>query len=195
MKKIILGCLLLVSLVGMGACGNDKNNSTENKKESTSTTTKSTTVETASNATKSSDPSKDKWTFKDDIFSAGILTYKITKTEVRDATSEGKKALVVYTDVTNNSDKEQKPSNVYMVLHAYQKTDTSNKQLNPGAVALDDNAKNPLQVEEDALNDSLLPGKTVNAVIIFTLENENQVTLKFDDADFNNIGEKTINVN
>lgn len=151
--------------------------------------------ENASSKKTTKDASRNKWTYKNDVFSAGILTYKFTKSEVQDAgMGDNSKVLVLFTNITNNSDKEQTPSNIYAVMHAYQKTDTANKDLNPGMAPMDDNAKVALQKESDALNDKLLPGKTTKAVIIFTLENTDKVTVTFDNANFNKIGSKVYNV-
>lgn len=163
---------------------------------SSSSSSKNTKTEKASNKTisDSNDPSKSKWTYKDDTFKAGILTYKFTKSEVRDSSEGGKKVLVLYADVINNTDEEQDPSNIFMVMHAYQKTDTSNKSLNPGMAALDADYNDPLQTQEDALNNKLLGKKTVSVVMIYSLENENPVTVKFDNADYNTIGEKQYSV-
>lgn len=186
MKKLITVAVSAISLFTLSACGNSSSSSSSSSKSSSS-------VEKASSV-KSSDPSKDKWTFKDNVFSAGIETYKFTKSEVLDGAEDGTKNLVLYCDVTNNSKKEQDPSNVYMVVHAYQKTDTANKELDPGSSKYDENGNNPLQQYEDALHDKLLPGKTTHAVIMFKLENSNDVTVQFDNANFNKIGEKTYQV-
>ena len=142
----------------------------------------------------SKDPSKREWTFKNDVFSAGIMTYKFTKSEVMDSVVDGKKVLVVYADVTNNTDKEQDPSNIYMVMHTFQKTDTANKDLTTGAVKTDDDGQSPIQQQEDALNDKLLGNKTVTVAMAFQLENDSPVTLKFDNENAKNIGEKQYNI-
>ncbi|MBZ5946064.1 DUF5067 domain-containing protein [Leuconostoc gasicomitatum] len=142
----------------------------------------------------SNDPSKNTWTFKHDVFSAGIMTYKFTKSEVRDSIENGKKTLVIYADVTNNTDSEQDPSNIYTVMHAFQKTDTANKNLIPGMVKYDENSNNPIQQYTDALNDKLLGKKTTSVALVYSLENNNPVTVKFDNADFTKIGEKQYDV-
>ncbi|WP_312040760.1 DUF5067 domain-containing protein [Leuconostoc lactis] len=143
---------------------------------------------------KSKTPAKREWTFKNDVFSAGIMTYKLTKSEVLDSSEEGKKALVIYADVTNNTDKEQDLSNIYTVMHAFQKTDTANKDLIPGMIKSDDNGNNPIQQQVDALNDKLLGKKTVPVAMVFTLENDNPVTVKFSNVDSKIIGKKEYNV-
>lgn len=124
-------------------------------------------------------------------------TYKLTKSEIRDGAEDGTKVLVIYTDITNNSKKEQDPSNVYMVVHAKQKTDTSNVELEPGMIGTDENGDNPLQQYEDNLNNALLPGKTVTGILTFKLgdNNNNPVSLEFDNSDFDKIGTKTYQIN
>ncbi|GAC46181.1 hypothetical protein PLO_1653 [Pediococcus acidilactici NGRI 0510Q] len=143
---------------------------------------------------KKTDPSKRKWTYKNNIFDAGIETYKFTKTEIRDSATEGKKVLVMYCDITNNSKKEQDPSNIYMVVHAYQKTGTADKNLSVGMNAYDDNGNDPLQKYNDGLQDKLLAGKTTHAAIMFTLVNDNDVTVTFQNPEFKTIGKKVISV-
>lgn len=164
------------------------NNSSSHEKKSKS---EKATDKTSEN---SEDPAKNEWAFKNDVFSAGAMTYKLTKSEVLDSSEDSKKVLVIYADVTNNTDEEQDPSNIYMVMHAFQKTDTANKDLTPGMVKLDDNGNSPIQQQEDALNDKLLGKKTVPVAMVFTLENDNPVTVKFNNADFKTIGEKEYNV-
>lgn len=165
--------------------------SSSHEKKSKSEKAEKATDKTSEN---SKDPAKNEWTFKNDVFSAGIMTYKLTKSEVLDSSEDGKKALVIYADVTNNTDEEQDPSNIYMVMHAFQKTDTANKDLAVGMVKLDDNGNSPIQQQEDALHDKLLGKKTVPVAMVFTLENDNPVTVKFSNADFKTIGEKEYNV-
>ena len=185
MKKIVtIGITVLAGLT-LTACGNNKSNSASSKSSST---------ETASSVKPSDQASNRTWTYKNNVFDAGIETYRFTKSEVRDSSEDGKKVLVLYCDVTNNSKKEQAPSNVYMVVHAYQKTDTSNVQLDPGMVALDENGNNPLKEQDDNLNNQLLPGKTVHAVMVYTLKNNNPVKVTFENPDFNTIGTKTYNL-
>jgi hypothetical protein len=189
-RVVSLG-LTLVAALSLASCGSSPQK-TEKAKDATTTKASSKKAESAVSV-----PSDDKgdWFFKKDIYYAGMETYKLTKSEIRDSAEDGKKVLVIYMDITNNSKKEQDPSNIYMVVHAYQKNETSDVQLDPGAVALDDNGNNPLQQYEDGLHNKLLPGKTVTGVIEFALKNTNQVTVKFDNADMNTIGSKTYDVN
>ncbi|WP_083487797.1 DUF5067 domain-containing protein [Schleiferilactobacillus perolens] len=169
------------------------NRSSSVKGTNKTSSTKSTSMATSKSENAAShDPNH--WTFKNDVFDAGNMTYKLTKSEVRDSISDGKKNLVIYTDVTNNSKKEMDPSNIYMVVHATQKNDTSNKDLNPGMNDMDDEGNNALQEQEDIMNNNLLPGKTAQGVLIFQLENTNPVTLRFMDAKFQTIGTKIYNI-
>lgn len=186
MKKIGLLCVTALVCLSLAACGN-KNAS--NKSNSSSNTEKASSVKPSDQA------SNRTWTYRNNVFDAGIETYRFTKAEVRDSSEEGKKVLVLYCDVTNNSKKEQDPSNVYMVMHANQKNNTSDVQLNPAAgTKLDENGNDPLQKQSDNLNNKLLPGKTTHAVIMFTLQNNNPVKVSFQNADFETIGTKTYKV-
>lgn len=189
-KYILTATLLACTGLALSACSNSNSNN------ASSSSSKSTSSKV--NKPKKiipSDKAKDRtWTYKDKVFDAGIETYKFTKSEIRDSADEGKKLLVLYCDVTNNSKKEQDPSNVYMVVHAYQKTDTSNVQLDPGSSALDDNGDDPLQTYTDNLQNNLLPGKTVKACIIYELKNDNPVTLKFENSDFETIGQEVYKI-
>lgn len=185
--------VLFVGITAIGMSGGSKDESKSSSTASTSTSKSSSSAEKAEN--KTSDVSDKKWTFKNDVFDAGNMTYKITKSEVVDGAGDpGTKVLVMYMDVTNNSDKEMDPSNVYMVMHAFQNNDTSKVQLNPGMVALDDQANSPVQAEEDAMHNSLLPGKTATVVAVYQLENTNEVKVEFSNSDFQKIGTKTYNV-
>lgn len=184
-KSLTLGVVLISSII-LAACGNKNSDVATNHSSSSSKVEKATSKKT--------DPSKRKWTYKNNIFDAGIETYKFTKTEIRDSATEGKKVLVMYCDITNNSKKEQDPSNIYMVVHAYQKTGTADKNLSVGMNAYDDDGNDPLQKYNDGLQDKLLAGKTTHAAIMFTLVNDNDVTVTFQNPEFKTIGKKVISV-
>lgn len=192
MKKSILALgTLFAATTLLTACSNNN--------ESKDTSSKSTKTEVSKKKTNKAvdktdkDASNDNWTFKDDTFAAGILTYKITKTEVRNG-FDNTKVLVVYMDITNNTDKEQEPSNLGMVLEVSQKTDTAKKELQMGMLESDDNGDEPLKAEQDAYNDTLLGGKNTHAVALYELVNDNPVTMTFKDSDYKTIGTKTIDV-
>lgn len=205
MKKTGLAMIILGASLLLTACGNGSNSNSSSKTEKAKDVTSSKTVKKSSSKKASSKSSEEasttiptddthEWFFKNDVFYAGMETYKLTKSEIRDSIDSGKKVLVIYTDVTNNSKEEQDPSNVYMVLEAKQKTDTSNVSLDPGILAVDENGDDPLQEYEDNLQNNLLPGKTVTGILIYELINDAPVTLTFSNADFETIGTKEYQV-
>lgn len=189
-KNIILSaavCSML--LAGCGANTNHAKTSSSASKVSTSKVVKS-----SSSVKPDPNASERKWTYKSNVFNAGNETYKFTGWDVINSVHEGKKVLVLYCDVTNNSTEEMDPSNVYMVVHAYQKNETSNVQLYPGMVELDENGNDPLQQYEDGMNNRLLPGKKVKAVMLFEINNDNPVRVEFSNPEFETIGIKNYKV-
>lgn len=188
-KNIILSaavCSML--LAGCGANTSHTKTSSSVSKVSTSKVVKSSSVKPDPNA------SERKWTYKNNVFDAGNETYKFTGWSVMNSIHEGKKVLVLYCDVTNNSTEEMDPSNVYMVVDAYQKNETSNVRLSTGSVELDENGNDPLQQYEDGLWNKLLPGKTVKAAILFEFNNDNPVRVEFSNPEFETIGIKNYKV-
>lgn len=188
-KSIVLSaavCSML--LAGCGANTSHTKTSSSVPKVSTSKVAKSSSVKPDPNA------SERTWTYKNNVFDAGNETYKFTGWDVINSVNEDKKVLVLYCDVTNNSTEEMDPSNVYMVVHAYQKNETSNVQLYPGMVELDENGNDPLQQYEDGMNNRLLPGKTVKAVMLFEFNNDNPVRVEFSNPEFETIGIKNYKV-
>lgn len=195
MKKLALITTIALASLTLAACGN--NNSNDKTTNSTSSKAEKAINKTSKKESKTSGVPTDadhKWFFKDDIFYAGNETMTLKSSEIRDGAEEGTKVLVLHTTILNNSKKEQDPSNFYMVIHAKQKTDTSNIDLNPGTLAIDENGNSPLQAEQDNLNNALLPGKKVDAILMFTLKNTNPVTIEFSNADFSKLGTKTYNI-
>lgn len=196
MKKTILSGFALLAALTLAGCSSSNSaskgsSSAKTEKavnKATSTKKKLTTASVPTDA-------DHEWFFKDPVFYAGNETMTLTKSEVRDGVEDGQKVLVIYNTIRNNSKKEQDPSNFYMVVHAKQKTETSNVQLNPGLIKSGDDGTDPLQAQEDNLQNSLLPGKTVETVLIYSLKNTNPVTIEFSNADFKTIGTKTYNVN
>lgn len=188
-KSIVLSaavCSML--LAGCGANTSHTKTSSSVSKVSTSKVVKSSSVKPDPNA------SERKWTYKNNVFDAGNETYKFVDWDVMNSANEGKKVLVLYCDVTNNSTEEMDPSNVYMVVHAYQKNETSDVCLDGGMVERDENGDNPLQRYEDGLYNKLLPGKTVKAAILFEFNNDNPVRVEFDNSEFETIGTKNYKV-
>lgn len=196
MKKTVLIGLGLLTAVTLAGCGNSNSaNKGSSPAKTEKAVNKATPTKKKTGASSVPTDANHEWFFKDPVFYAGNETMTLTKSEVRDSVEDGQKVLVIYNTIRNNSKKEQDPSNFYMVIHAKQKTDTSNVQLNPGMVKMNDDGNSPLQAQEDNLQNSLLPGKTVETVLIYSLKNTNPVTVEFSNADFKTIGTKTYNVN
>ena len=204
MKKLIAMGVTLLAALTLAACGSNsgsKDSSSKTEKASKVDSSKESSKKAASSSKKAdaktipTTPDED-WFYsaEQNVFYAGNETMTFTKSEVRDGVESGTKVLVIYNTIRNNSSEEQDPSNFYMVIHAKQKTDTSNVSLDPGMLATDDNGNSPLQAQEDNLNNSLLPGKTVETVLMFTLKNTNPVTLEFDNSTFDTIGTREYQV-
>lgn len=191
MKKSIVLSAVVCSML-LAGCGAN----TSHTKASSSISKVSTSKVVKSSSSVKPDPnaSERKWTYKNNTFDAGNESYKFTGWDVMNSAREGEKVLVLYCDVTNNSTEEMDPSNVYMVVHAYQKNEASDMRLNPGMVERDENGDNPLQQYEDAMDNKLLPGKTVKAVMLFEFNNGNPVRVEFDNSEFKTIGTKNYKV-
>ena len=185
MRKIIM----LMALLGCGAMltGCETTNPNRHQAASSSSSAKS-----SSSSSVKPDPnaSERPWTYKNGVFDAGNETMRLKKYEIRPSANAGKKVLVIYCDITNNSTNKMDPSLFYMVVHAHQNNATSELTLNPGMVDLDGNGNNPIQKYDDGLNNTLLPGKTVKAALVFELANDNPVRLTFENPDFDVIGSK-----
>ncbi|CAH1850531.1 DUF5067 domain-containing protein [Convivina intestini] len=149
------------------------------------------TTETAKdNTSKKSD-----WSFTGNTYNAGNLKLKFGKSEIIDGIGDNNpKVLVLHADMTNISDKEMDADGIYATVHAYQKTDKQNKTLNPGLPKFSNDGKQPFEEEQNNLHNKLLPGKTVPVVVIFELDNDSTVTVKFSNDSFKDIGSKTYEV-
>lgn len=127
MKKILGIAIVSLCAVSLAACGSK---GAENKTATTPSSkvekavNKTTKAKTAEKNVIPTDADHD-WFFKDNIFYAGNETMTLNKSEVLDGIEPGSKVLVLHTTILNNSEKEQDPSNFYMVIHAKQKTDTA----------------------------------------------------------------------
>lgn len=192
MKKLIALGVTIVAALQLAACG-----SSSGKKDSFSKTEKASKVDSSKESSKKAASSSKKadtktipttpdedWFYSADqnVYYAGNETMTFTKSEVRDG-YDNSKVLVVYVTIRNNSKEEMDPSNFMMVITGKQKTDTSNVVLGPGTLDSDENGNDPLQTLEDNFNNSLLPGKTVQAVMLYKLINNNPVQLIMTDSD------------
>ena len=182
MNKITIGLYTLFTTLLLTACGNQTGSALmfSNSKDNQTQVTK-----------KSSSLGK-RWLFQKNTYTAGNATYRFTKSRLVRGDDRGTTVLVLYCDITNNSEEKYDPSNVYMYIHAYQKTgDRTRKQLEPGIAKRDSYGKNPLQKYEDNIQNKLLPHKTAHAVIVFKLENKQNVMVSFENSNFETISTKS----
>lgn len=191
MKKNIILSAAVCSMLLAGCGANTSHTKTSSSVSKVST---SKVVKSSSSVKPDPNASERKWTYKNNTFDAGNETYKFTGWDVMNSAHEGKKVLVLYCDVTNNSTEEMDPSNVYLVVDAYQKNEASNMRLSSGMVECDENGNNPLQQYEDALYNKLLPGKTVKAAIWFEFNNDSPVRVEFKNSELETIGIKNYKV-
>lgn len=193
-RKTILSSIALLALT-LSACSNSNNSSSNKNSLVSSSKVKKYQASSSSSVKPDANAKNRPWTYKNDVFDAGIETYKFTGYKVMNSSSNDKtKILVLFCDVTNNSNKEQDPSNVYMVVHAYQKTNTSDIKLDPGIPPINKNGDSLFQERYDNLENKLLPGKTAKACMFFKLKNNNPVKVTFEDSEFNEIGSRTYEV-
>lgn len=191
MKKNIILSAAVCSMLLAGCRVNTSHTKTSSNVSKVST---SKVVKSSSSVKPDPNASERKWTYKNNVFDAGNETYKFTGWDVMNSFNGDKKVLVLYCDVTNNSTKEMIPSNVYMVVDAFQKNEASNMRLNSGMVECDENGNDPLQQYEDAMSNKLLPGKTVKGVMLFELNNDNPVRVEFSNSESEIIGIKNYKV-
>lgn len=129
------------------------------------------------------------WTYSDNVFDAGNETYRFTKHKV--IKQDGDKYLILYCDITNNSTKEMEPDLVSLVMHANQKTSSTDEELETATIAT---KQNGLEKREHNLYTKVLPGKSVHACIQYKLVNSSPVTITFQNADSQTIGTKVVKV-
>ena len=123
------------------------------------------------------------------MFDAGNETYKFTKNKV--IKEDNEKYLILYCDITNNSTKEMEPDLVSLVMHANQKTSSTDEELEMATIGT---KQNGLEKREHNLYTKILPGKSVHACIQYKLVNNSPVTITFQNADSQTIGSKTIKI-
>nr|WP_238480080.1 DUF5067 domain-containing protein [Fructobacillus papyriferae] len=134
-----------------------------------------------------------KWHFRGNTYYAGKLNTTFTSGEIIDGMN-GTKVFILHGKMTNVSKEEADASAMYAVVHAYQKTNSTNQKLDPGVPAVNDDFSVPYQTESDNLNQKVLPGKTVPVVLEYTLVNNNPINVTFEDAKFNKVGSKSYKI-
>lgn len=191
MKKTLLtlGTIMICSTL-LTACSKNKDNNSSND---TNTNTVNKAVDKTDSRSESKKSTASDVSFKNDVLTVDGFTFKFNKTEVRKG-YKNTKVLVIFMDVTNNTDKEKSPREVItMRTDVNQKTETANKRLYPGMLDYE-GREEPLKAEQDAFRDELLPKKTTHAVMLFELVNDTPVTLKFKDSGYQTAATKTIQV-
>lgn len=148
---------------------------------------------TVYNFHKTSAPASDEYSFKNNVFKTDKLSFAITKSAIIDGVGGNGKALALYVNITNNtkSDVDLLSNTPYTYIHAYQKTDSAKKMLQPGTL----NVGAAEQTLVSNMKDSVLPGKTVQGIITWQLETNSDIQVTFMDSGFNVIKSKDFSVN
>lgn len=201
-KYSVLAGLSLMLISTITACSNPTAQIKETSSPKTQISSKENTNDTKNNVSSNSKESStesnnsdSKWSFKDDTFNTEKLSFKFIKSEIHDHYEENKKALVIFTDITNTSNEEFAPKNVTDNMVPEQKTDTANKELDPTSyISSDDPNSEQIENQNEALGDKLLPGKTTHATIIYVIDGKNPVTLNLNNNKNQKIGSKVFDV-
>lgn len=190
-KKLLSFVLLGVCSLVLSACSS----STDSKKDTSSS---SSSVETAKSADTSSIAKKSKDSYKDGALTVNDVEYKITEAKTYPSASDGKKIIALYLDITNHGSKPADllvEYNPHTYIHAEQKADNSIKKLNVGIPNIDENGNSVEQERQDVIaNDKVTSGSTVQGIMFFELVNDSPVTVTFENSSFDNLGEKTYNL-
>lgn len=177
-----VAAIAIVAIVMFVILGNTNSKPAETAASDKNASAKSSTAVSAPTRKPSPNAGDNPWTFKNDVFDAGNLTYVLKGSEIVDG-PESSKIMIIRMDATNNnSEKEMVPGTVAMVMEAHQ-NDTS---LNFGFPTL----TGDLKEEVAAFNQPLASGKTAPVAVAYKLSNEDDVKLIFQDSDFSKLGEK-----
>ena len=163
MKKVLLSCAILISLLGLGACGSsDDSGSTKNVKSTATATTES----------------KEKnGTYENRTLTVPDGVLKITGFQ-KSTDYEGKPMFYVLFDLTNNSKEAQNVQTMYMgLVNAKQNTGDTTENLE-FSVTMD----SPVQDKLDMLQKDINPGATIQGAYAYTFADESKpVTFTFTD--------------
>ena len=164
--------LLLASTLVLGACGNSSNDSKENKTESVN---------------------ENKLQFKNDTLVINDAVLKIKDTFIVKDTMSGDKLLAFKYEVKNKTDKEEITAfNVWLAtMKATQDSDSTVNELEVGMTP------NTGKYEEWSKHsdDQIKKGKTAKGIITYTLQNDEDVTLKATKGvDGKDLGSKKIKI-
>ncbi|MFI3619731.1 DUF5067 domain-containing protein [Enterococcus avium] len=169
MKKVLLSCALLISLLGMGACGSSDDSSSTKNVKSTATATS----ETSENKKKDGTYENRTLTVPD-----GVL--KITGFQ-KGTDYEGKPMFYVLFDLTNNTEEAQNVQNMYMgFVNVKQNTGDTTEDLEFSMMT-----DSPLQDKLDMLQKDINPGATIQGAYAYNFADESKpVTFIFTDELF-----------
>lgn len=173
MKKVLF--LIFASLLVLGACGNDDNNS--NGKKSNNTETKSV--------------NENKPQFTNDTLVIDQAVLKIDDTFILNDKDSGDKLLAFKYHVKNKSDSEDITSmNVWIAcFEATQDSDNTVNKLDVGITP----TTGKLGKWNEHSNDTIKKGKTAKGIMTYKLQNDEDVVLKATKgADGKKLGTKTI---
>ena len=173
MKKVLF--LIFASLLVLGACGNDDNNS--NGKKSNNTETKSV--------------NENKPQFANDTLVIDQAVLKIDDTFILNDKDSGDKLLAFKYHVKNKSDSEDITSmNVWIAcFEATQDSDNTVNKLDVGITP----TTGKLGKWNEHSNDTIKKGKTAKGIMTYKLQNDEDVVLKATKgADGKKLGTKTI---
>lgn len=172
---------LITSLATRGS--NDSGKQTVNTSATKTSSKKNTNSESTNKDNQTSD-----WYLKGKTFRGGNLKFDLGKSEVvKDY--DGNNAFVLHAKMTNVSNEEMDSSAMYMVVSAFQKTDTQNKKLDPAMIT-----DGKIAEEAKNLGEKLLPGKSVDVALLWNTVNDHDVTVKFENADLKELGTKTYSI-
>lgn len=165
MKKIILGCLLLVSLVGMGACSSS-NSSQETKH-----------VKSSATATTESSKEEDRGSYENRTLTTPDGVLKITGFQ-KGTDYDGKPMFYVLFDLTNKTDKAENVQMMYLdFVSASQNTGSTTEDLEYSMLM-----DSPLQSKLELLNKDVNPGATIQSAYPYNFADESKpVTFTFQD--------------
>lgn len=169
MKKVLLSCTLLISLLGVGACGSSDDASSTKNVKSTATATSET-----------SKAQKKDGTYENRTLTVPDGVLKITGFQ-KGTDYEGKPMFYVLFDLTNNTDEAENIQSMYMgFVGAKQNTGDTTEDLEFSMLT-----DSPLQDKLDMLQKDINPGATIQGAYAYNFADESKpVTFTFTDKLF-----------
>lgn len=153
MKKLLISCLLLITLLAFGGCGSDKKSDTTKKVKSSVT---------ATSVTKTSEEKKDAGTYENRTLTVPDGVVKITGFQ-KGVDYDGKPMFYVLFDLTNNTKEAKNIQIMYNgFVSATQNTGSTTEDLQY-AVTTD----SPLQSKLELLRKDINPGATVQGAYAY----------------------------